>query len=415
MHHQQGRKNEREDLSSPRRTNNYSPRCYFVSPGSNLKLPVNWYYLPLILVLVMGLFSCGTSSPPQPQPSETPPEKADSQLTFFNVTLEQFDEIGRPVWKVKAKEAEYTKEKQIAQVITPNGELYQDGQIVYKVQAEKAEVKQDGKQLFLKGKILATDPRNGIVLKGNELEWRPQEDLLIVRNQLDGTHKQLKAVAQEARVKTREQRMEFLGQVVANSQDPPLKMQTERLTWEIKTGKLIGNRPVLFERYKNNQITDRGRSNTAEVNLKTKIATLQKQAQIELLDPPVQIASDSLNWNMNTDVVISPTPVRAFHRAEKMTVTANQGEMRIPQKIVYLTGNVKAIGQKKQSLTSNTVTWLLDKKQLLAQGNVIYRQANPQLTFTGDTAIGNLETENITVKGGNSNRRVITEIIPQDN
>ncbi|MFM5993361.1 MAG: LPS export ABC transporter periplasmic protein LptC, partial [Dolichospermum sp.] len=48
-----------------------------------------------------------------------------------------------------------------------------------------------------------------------------------------------------------------------------------------------------------------------------------------------------------------------------------------------------------------------------AQGNVVYRQVEPPLNFQGTTAVGNLETENIVVKGGGSDNRVITEIIPQ--
>ena len=52
---------------------------------------------------------------------------------------------------------------------------------------------------------------------------------------------------------------------------------------------------------------------------------------------------------------------------------------------------------------------------LEAQGNVVYRQIEPKLTFQGETAVGNLETENIVVKGGNSTGgRVVTEIIPQE-
>ena len=122
-------------------------------------------------------------------------------------------------------------------------------------------------------------------MQGNELEWRPQEDLLIVRNQLNGSHKQLQAVAQEARVKTREQRIEFSGKVVANSTDPQLQMRTEHLIWQIKEEKLIGDRPVQIDRYKNNQITERGNGNAAEVNLKTKIATLKQQCPTRITRP----------------------------------------------------------------------------------------------------------------------------------
>jgi LPS export ABC transporter protein LptC len=376
-------------------------------------MKANWYYLPVNFFLIISLVACGGKSPTTSQSTDGVTSAQDSNLTFFDVTLEQADEVGRPVWKVKAKRAKYTKEKQIGQAESPYGELYQDGKVVYQIKAEQADIEQDGKQLLLKGKILATDPNNGIVLRGNELEWRPQEDLLIVRNQINGTHKQLQAVAQEARVKTREQRMEFSGGVVANSADPQIQMRTEHLIWQIKDEKLIGDRPVQIDRYKNNQISDRGRGNSAEVNLKTKIATIKQNAKLELLDPPMQITSNSMIWNMNAETLITNSPVRVFHSTENVNVTANQGEMKIPQKTVYLTGKVNAIGQRRQSLQSNKMTWYLDKKLLEAQGNIIYRQVDPPLNFTGETAIGNLQTENIVVTGGGSRGRVVTEIIPR--
>ncbi|MEH1933571.1 MAG: LPS export ABC transporter periplasmic protein LptC [Nostoc sp.] len=372
------------------------------------------FLLPLTFFLVFGLVACGGKSPPDSQQNTGGSSNQDSHLTFFDVTLEQADEVGRPIWKVRATRAKYTKEKQIGQAESPYGELYQDGKVVYQIKADVADIEQDGKQLFLKGKIFATDPSNGVVLQGNELEWRPKEDLLIVRNQVNGTHKQLQAVAQEARVKTREQRMEFSGGVVANSADPQMQVRTEHLIWNIKQQKLIGDRPIQIDRYKDNKISDRGKGDSAEVNLKTKIATIQQNAQLELLDPPVQIASNSMIWNMNAETVTTNSPVRMFQRVEKLTVTANQGEMKIPQKTVYLTGNVNAIGQRRQSLKSNTLTWYLDNKLVEAQGNIVYRQVDPPLNFTGETALGNLQTENIVVKGGSSSGRVVTEIIPQE-
>ncbi|WP_292787103.1 LPS export ABC transporter periplasmic protein LptC [Nostoc sp. NMS9] len=368
----------------------------------------------VLLLLIFGLVACGGKSPPASQQNTAASSNPDSNLTFFDVTLEQADEVGRPIWKVRAKTAKYTKEKQIGQAESPYGELYQDGKIVYQIKADVADIEQDGKQLFLKGKIFATDPNNGIVLEGNELEWRPKEDLLIVRNKINGTHKKLQAVAQEVRVKTREQRMEFSGGVVANSIDPQMQVRTEHLIWNIKEEKLIGDRPLEIDRYKDNKISDRGKGNYAEVNLKTKIATVQKNAQLELLDPPLQIASNSMTWNMNAETVTTNSPTRMFQRAENVTVTANQGEMKIPQKTVYLKGNVNAVGQRRQSLRSNTLTWYLDNKLVEAQGNVVYRQIDPPLNFVGETAVGNLQTENILVKGGSSSGRVVTEIIPQE-
>ncbi|MEA5575717.1 LPS export ABC transporter periplasmic protein LptC [Anabaena sp. UHCC 0451] len=412
MQNQQGGKNGREHSKFQRGIKSNSPRFYVYDI---LQMPLNLHYLPLSLLLVIGLFSCGNpSATNKANTGDSSKQDNTSKLTFFGVALEQFDEQGKPIWKVKAKQAKYTKEKEIGEAQSPEGELYQDGKVVYTIKAETADIKQDGKQLFLKGKIIATDPRNGTILQGNELEWRPQEDLLIVRNQLNGTHKQLKATAQEARVKTREQRLEFSGKVVATSADPQLQMRTEHLIWQIKAEKLISDRPIEIDRYQDNKITDRGQGNAAEVNLKTKIATLQPKAQLQLLDPPMQITSNSMTWNINQEIVKTNSPVRVFHQAENVTVTGNQAEMKISQKTVYLTGNVNAVGQRKQSLKSDQLTWNLDQKLLEAQGNIVYRQVEPPLNFQGATAVGNLQTENIVVKGGASGNRVVTEIIPQD-
>ena len=413
MKHQQGREAKR-NLRFLGGNFIKSPQFHSFSLLSFIQIKTNWYYLPLTLVLILSLVACGRKSPTgSNQNNRDSAADSDSNLTFFDVSLEQADEVGRPLWKVRAKRAKYTKEKKIGQAENPYGELYQDGKVIYQIKGNQADIEQDGKRLFLKGKIFATDPNNGVVLQGNELEWRPQENLLILRNKFNSAHKQLQASAEEARVKTREQVIDFFGKVVTNSTDPQLQMQTEHLIWQIKQEKLIGDRPLQFVRYKNKQITDRGKGNSGEVNLKTKIATITKNAQVELLDPPVQILSDSITWNMTTENVKTNAPVRIFQRTDKLTVTGNQAEMKIPQKTVYLTGNVNAIGQRRQSLKSQTLTWYLDKKLLEAQGNVVYRRVDPPLTFNGATAVGNIQTENILVSGGKSGDRVVTEIIPQ--
>ena len=413
MQYSQDRENGRQKSKRQRGNQHHFPDFYSFS---QFRLPTNWVYLSLSLCLGLWLSACGNPSTPNQSKTNTSlPKEDETKLTFFGVVLEQFDETGKPMWKVKAKEAKYTTDKQMGQAESPEGELYQDGKVVYQIKAEKADIKQDGKQLFLQGKIVATDPRNGIVFQGNELEWRPQEDLLIVRNQLNGSHKQLQATAQEAKVKTREQRVEFSGGVVAKSTDPQLQMRTEHLIWQIKDDKLFSDRFIQIERYQDNKISGRSQGNAAEINLKTQIAILQPQAKLELVNPLMQITSNSITWNIQKENITTNSPIRVFKAAENLTITANQGKMNIPENTVYLTGNVNAVGQRSQSLKSNQLTWYLNKKLLEAKGNVIYDQVAPKLTFQGETAIGNLETENIVVKGGNSGQKVITEIIPQKN
>lgn len=367
--------------------------------------------VPLInLVLVFALFACNNENRTVKKLAEdtSAVQKVESNLTFNDVTLEQANEQGKPVWKVKAKAAVYSQDKKIAQLKSPNGELFQDGKSVYQIAGQQGEIQQDGKRLFLKGQIVATDPQNGLVLRGNELEWRPQEDLLIVRNQLTGTHRQVQVVAQEARAFSRAHRIELQGRVVANATDPTLQLRTEHLIWQIKEQRLIGDRPLQIDRYKAKKITDRATANQGEVGLKTKIVTLRQNAQLALLDPPMQVASNQLSWNLNTETLTANQPLRIVHHKEQMTATAKQGRMDLQKEIVYLNGDVYAVGQRRQQLNSKTLTWYVPSKLVEAQGDVFYRQVEPPVSFTGQKAVGKLQSQSIVVSGG----RVVTNIIP---
>lgn len=359
---------------------------------------------------MVGLLGCSSpSSTSKPTPTST---NTEGSLTLFEGMLEGVDEVGRKIWTVSAKRGRYSQEREVGILDNPFGELYQDGKVVYQVTAEKADIEQKGKQLFLRGKIIATDPRNGTVLRGNELEWRPQEDLLVIRNQLNGTHKQMRAVAQEARVKTRTEEVDFFGGVVATSIDPALQIRTEKLKWQIKQEKLIGDRPLQFDRFQNNRITDRGRGDTANVDLKTNVVNITKNAQIELANPLMQILSNSMTWNLKAETVNTNSPVSVWHRTENIRARANRGLLRIPQRTVVLTGNANAVGAKGQTLRSQEFTWYLDSQQVEARGNVNYQQQEPAMSFNGDTAKGNLQTQNIVVQGGGNNGRVVTDIVP---
>lgn len=370
-----------------------------------------WLLAIVLLVAAMGCQNRNRTSE-NPSTDTTPVQQIDTELTFNNVDLEQADEQGRTVWKVNAAQATYSQDQQVAQVKNPTGELFQDGKPVYHIKAQTGEVHQDGKQLFLRGQIVATDPKSGLVLRGNELEWLPEDDLLIVRNQITGTHKQVQAVAQEARVFSRKQRVELQGKVVANTTEPTTQLRTEHLTWLIEEERLIGDRAIAIDRYQDKTITARSTANAGEFNLNTNIATLKQNAQLTLVDPPVQVASNSAVWDLNTETVTTNQSVRVVHHQEKMTMTANQGRMDLQNQVAYLEGNVKGSGQKGQTINSQRLTWTLPTQLVEAQGNVVYRQTQPPVSFTGDKAVGKLQNESLVVSSSGSGNRVVTEIIP---
>ncbi len=367
----------------------------------------------LSLALTFALFACGDQKQPvEKTTQETSAVQAEVKrdLTFNDVTLEQSDEQGRPIWKVESKQATYSKDRKIAQVQNPTGQLFQDGKPVYQITALTGEIEQDGERLFLKGQIVAKAPQYNLVLRGNELEWRPKEDLLLVRNQLTGTHPQVQAVAQEARVRSRKSLIELQGGVQANASDPSLQMRTEHLIWQIRDQKLIGDRPIQIDRYQDKKVTDRATANQGEVNLATKVATLKQNAHISLLEPPMQITSDSFKWNMNAETVVADRPVQIVQRQQQVTVNADRGRLDLSKEVAYLNGNVKGVGQRRQTIEAQMLTWYLSSEEMEANGNVAYTQVEPPASLTGQKAFGKLQEQNIVVSGG----RVTTKIVPQE-
>ncbi len=337
-------------------------------------------------------------------------EQIDTDFTFNNITLEQADPQGRKVWSVIAEQATYSQDKQRAEVRNPTGELFRDGKAIYRIQAQQGTVQQDGEKIFLKGAIVATDIKSGAIFRGEELEWQPKEGVLIVRKNLTGTHPQIKANAQEARLFDKDRRLELSGNVVAVTTNPNLRLKTNALIWRIDQQKVLSNVPVEAEKLVNGQPTDTARGDRAEVNLQTQVAVLSNNAVVNLIDPAVQAVSNRLTWNLNQNTLQSDAPINLLDRQQQVTLTANRGRLDIQPRIATFQGNVQANSQRNQSqLFANTLTWNLSTKELQAQGNINYRQTNPSLNVRGNQANGSLDNRTIVISGG----RVATEIIPQ--
>ncbi|MGB3265437.1 MAG: LPS export ABC transporter periplasmic protein LptC [Microcoleus sp.] len=387
------------------------------SQNSHLKSPK--FVLLFLAALILGISAC--AAPQETQNNKLAEDlktaqQANSSLTLNKVTLEQANEKGETFWKVNSKTAVYSKDQKTVDVQKPVGKLFQDGKEIYDIQGDTGQVFQEGNQVFLKGNIVATDLKNGLVLRGNELEWRPKEDILVVRNNLTGENKQVTASAKEARVFSRAKRIELFGSVVANVKDPVLQLRTEHLVWFVEQQKINSDQPTQIDRYKDKKVTDSGFADQVDVDLKTKIATLTKNAQLMPSDPPLQIESSLMSWNFPAQSVISPGPVKVFHRVEKVTMTGDAGRGDLEKKIFYLTGNVVGIGEKRQSqLNTDRVTWYLTNQTFDAEGNVVYKQLNPLFSLTGPRAAGELKNQTVIVKGDGGGGQVVTEFVPDEN
>lgn len=366
-----------------------------------------------LVTLTSVLSACKSQSRTEQKiQQDTSSTEIEGSLVFNNVDLEQADEKGNPLWKVKAKQVTYSQDKQIARIANPTGDLYQDGKIVLKVSAKSGEIEKNGQIVFLKEEITATDTRNGMVFRGDELEWHPKEDLLVIRRNLKGNHPQLQATATEGRYFSRKQQVELMGKVDAISKDPNLQMKTEHLVWQIPQQLVNGITRTRIERYQNKTVTDRVEADQSEVNLKTKIAILKQNIQLTSIEPPLLMSTNSAVWNLNAETVLSDQPIRIVHQKENVIITANQGQIDLQRKVANLTGGVQGVGSQNQAkLYSNQLRWDIPTQNMQASGNVMYQQVNPPFNTQGEKAVGKLQNKSVVVSSGTSGR-VVTRIIP---
>jgi LPS export ABC transporter protein LptC len=341
-------------------------------------------------------------------------DPSEPGLTLRDVTLEQSDDDGNLLWRIKAVSVTYSPDREIAVLEEPDGELYQDGEIIYRVSAQAGEVLENGQVVLLQDNIVATGEENEVVLRGNQLEWRPSEDLMTISDGITGNNPQVDATAESAQVFTREQRVELIGEVLANTiaeaeGEPTLKLQATDMTWWIEEERLASETPLRIEQIEAGQVTDWVAGDTGEFDLATEVATLRQNVQMTANDQSLQVASEELVWNVPQAEVTLPQPVRIIDAEQGVTVIARRGTMDLDRQVVVLREQVQATGRNDGSeLRSDVLTWTVDTQEIVAEGNVDYRQADPPVTVRGPRAVGRLEAQTVVISGG----RVVTEIVP---
>lgn len=372
--------------------------------------------IALLVVMVMSLRACRQGEGNLGGLSPEEEKRIRAGLTLRDVVLEQPDDNGQLLWRVSAEEVSYTPNQRTANIVRPRGELYQDGELIYRVSAESGEILDNGKRILLTGNIVATGVKNQAVLRGEEMEWQPELALMTVRNTITGTHPQLRANAQEARIYDRENRMELDGEVVANTvvedptTEPWVKLQADLLEWNWEAETVASEQPLKVERLRDNRVIEVVTGATGSVNLAENRATLVDDVRVLLIETPLEIRSDRAVWAYQEERIDVESPLSLDHAEQNITLTAQQGNLDLRSQQAFLTREVVAVGRRNNSrLAADRLTWNLQAQTLLAEGNVNYRQGDPPVTVRSPRALGRIEAETILLDGG----RVVTEIVPQ--
>ena len=369
-------------------------------------------YINVILTIAMlGIGSC--RAPKKPQPSPTPTTTIEPKLELENLSFEQVDKQGKPLWKVRAKQGVYTPDRKRAKVTNLDGELYQDGKIIMRIAAKTGEVQQEGEKVILRGDVVTKETRNNLILTGQEVEWLPKADLLIIRDRVQANQPKFQVNANEGKYLTRKQQMDLSGKITVLSSDPRLAMQTEHLLWQVKDRTVIGDRSTQIQRYQGNQITATVTANSFSTALDRQSINLQGKDQLNAINPLIQFNGESFVWNLEREIVTADRPLTILHQQQAVTFNANAGELDLKASTATLTGNARGVATRNQAkLGADRLFWQIASQQIVGTGNVVYQQISPLIKFTGTRGVGKLQDQSIVVSS-DSKQRVQTEFIPQ--
>ncbi len=364
--------------------------------------------------LLFSLSSC--SRRPEEAPSDRQAKSArnfDPALTFNDVTLEQIDRDGKKRWSLVAQRVTYSKDRKVAKASNLTGKLYNDGEYAYDAKASEGVLSQNGDRIVLTGEIEVVDRKDGTVFSADEVEWLPDDDRMIFKDNVSAVHEDGSLAAQAGELLEADRVLNLSDEVLIETKDPRMTLSADRGTWQMDEEMILADGNLIVERYEGEgeaaTVVDRGSATKGSLDLGVKLITLEGKAQLVFSDPPVSLGSDRLLWDLPGQVLSSEVPLTIINRENQVALLGQRGKFNIADEVLELTGGIEALASANQSrMTADNLTWFVATQTFNAVGNVVYRQTEPQFVLYGPQAEGKLEDETFVVTGGD----VVTEITP---
>ena len=363
------------------------------------------------LLLLFIVTACNSQQPEAATPEIKDVGRSHTQLTLNEAVLEQSNQGGNLVWKIKAQRTTYSEDRAIGYLEDVAANLIQEGKVILKLKSAEGEIREQGNLVLLSKDIVVSDARNETVLRANSATWQPQQNLLTVSDNLRINRSNLDLTADKAVYSTDSESLELVGSVVANHVEPNLVLNSDRLSWIIPQQQIVANNPVKIVRYSGDKITDRLLANQITVDLQQHIAIIDKDVELTSLEPALKIASRTATWNYKLRTIDSSEPIRAVN--SQLTVTGNQGKADLEGEIVTLSGGVEGTSSDKAKLYAESAVWTIAEEIIQAQDNVIYNKAQPRVDLTGDRATIDLKSNKAIVKSDRPTSKPVVSVVGQ--
>ena len=367
------------------------------------KFTNKWYRWSAIAatmaVLIVALRTCGARNELTPAT-----QQVDAELTLQTVTLEQPDENGNLLWRIKAKAVNYKPDSQRAELTELNGEFFQAGETIYTVKADEGEVQQNGETLFLRGNLIATSTEGELTLEGERLKWQPKQDLLVMGNFQDDALDE----SEESSVTENNEAEDGAtsdGQSDSRSDDQ-LDSRSDRNSEGEPTVGLTPQGPKLetadlldAERAKKAPVT----GFNPQMEAIAQVASVSnKDNRVELTggvaakskaSPWLTFASEQLTWLTEQALIQTEKPLTVEkYQAEAYDtvtdkVTGQQGNVQLAKNIVTLKESVQLESfTQPLKVNSEVAVWDVNAQKVAVDSPVNIEQPERQITASADRA-----------------------------
>lgn len=321
--------------------------------------------------------------------SRQDPAKAPTPFVLRALNLRELDKQGRPAWTVTSPEARYDVNRRMATGANPVAVIYNAGEPLYEMKAERAVVINDGEVIQLEGAIrfrrLGNRP---VLLQAGRLRWYParswidleqqpvvSEGLSLVRAQRVSIDLRTEAVA--LRGAPMFERLD--GTAISGTRPAPLWLKASAVDWSLRSGAWIAQGPAQGQRTIPGQ-TQPQTLTAASMRGNSRRDSMELLAPVRLQDPGQKaiINAQLTQIDLAAQQIASDQPVQATIGALQVWGQRLRIDLRSSQAQLFERCRIEQSGTQLQA---GHCRWNWVNRRLWADaGVVVERPASGQIT-----------------------------------
>ena len=324
----------------------------------------------VVLLLTLGLAGCSAHRGDVATESVTP-------FVFQQLNLRQQDPQGRLLWRVSSPEARYDLSRRIAQSWSLSGEIWTNGQPLYRLQADHGTVLADGQVVQMEGDVrvqrLGGDP---VTIRAARMRWYPRAQRLELDRHAEAQTPQLRLLASTATLYLDRDRLELRGQ--PELQNKELRLRLKDLSWSPGSGELWTSGPAVATGLGSGGVTRTLRAAGLRGNTIGRTLLLQQPVEFNAPDQQAWLRAQSSLVDLSQNTVVSSLPFEA--RVKTLAIQGGAFRLDLDAQAALITRRCR-LQQPNASLVAGACRWDWRTQQIQASRGVeVRRGSNQQLT-----------------------------------